>query len=60
MGMESSFHQPAVFVVEKSDAQDEKGNSSAGDSVGPQVVIGILRELGGVNAERAALDAAVE
>lgn len=58
--MLSSFHQPAVLVVEKSGEHVEKGKSIAGDSEGAHVVIGILRELGGVKAERAALDAADE
>lgn len=59
MGIISSFHQPAVLVVEKSGEHEaEKAKSMLGESVGPQVVIGILRELGGVNAERvAALEA---
>lgn len=56
MGMVSSFHQPAVLVAEKSGEQVEKGKSIAGESVGPQVVMGNLRELGGVKAERAAVD----
>lgn len=60
MGMDSSFHQPAVLVVEKSGEQDEKGKSMACESVGPQVVMGILRELGGVYAERPALEAPEE
>lgn len=60
MGMLSSFHQPAVLVAEKSGEHVEKGNSIAGFSEGAHVVIGILRELGGVNAERAALEAAEE
>jgi hypothetical protein len=56
--MLSSFHQPAVLVVEKSGEQEaEKAKSILGESVGPQVVIGILSELGGVKAGRAALDA---
>lgn len=55
-----SFHQPAVLVVEKSGEQEEKAKSIAGESVGPHVVMGILSELGGVKAERAALDAAEE
>jgi len=58
--MLSSFHQPAVLVAEKSGEHVEKGNSIAGESEGAHVVIGILRELGGVKAERAALDAADE
>lgn len=63
MGMLSSFHQPAVLVVEKSGEQElelEKAKSMFDESVGPQVVMGILRELGGVKAERVALDAAEE
>ena len=59
--MLSSFHQPAVLVVEKSGEQEaENAKSILGESVGPQVVIGILSELGGVKAGRAALGAAEE
>lgn len=48
MGMLSSFHQPAVLVAEKSGEHVEKGKSIAGESEEAHVVIGILRELGGV------------
>lgn len=59
--MLSSFHQPAVLVVAKSGEHEaEKAKSMFGESVGPQVVMGILRELGGVKAERAALEEAEE
>jgi hypothetical protein len=55
VGIISSFHQPAVLVVEKSGEHEaEKPKSMLGESVGPHAVIGILRELGGVKVERAA------
>jgi hypothetical protein len=48
------------LVVEKpGEHEAEKANSMFDESVGPQVVMGILREPGGVKAERAAVGAAV-
>lgn len=47
----SSFHQPAVFVLEKSAAQGlREVYSRFSELVRPKVVIGVLKELGGVKA----------
>jgi hypothetical protein len=46
-GIASSFHHPAGLVLGNSDAP-EKGKSVLGDPVGPQVVMGIRSDEGGV------------
>jgi hypothetical protein len=46
-GIVSSFHHPAVLVLGNSDAP-EKAKSMLGDPVGPQVVMGIRSDEGGV------------